>query len=129
MYRPALIALSVLTAPAFAETTLMDPGPARAAALAGEVVMVDIRRPDEWASTGIADVAIPLDMRAEDFEARLADLQTAHPDAALAFICRSGGRSKRLAERLSGQGWQGIVDVAGGTLRWIDEGLPVVAAE
>ena len=116
----------MLTLPGFAQTTLMSPGDVRAAAEAGDIVLVDIRAPEEWAETGVADLAIPLDMRDADFEARLAALRVENPDASLAFICRSGGRSKRLADSLSEQGWPGIVDVDGGTLRWIDEGLPVV---
>ena len=44
------------------------------------------------------------------------------------IICKSGGRSARAAEYLIGQGIQ-AVNVAGGTMAWIDAGHPVVTGE
>ncbi len=37
----------------------------------GAITLVDIRRPDEWAATGVGEGAKPLDMRRKDFVAEL----------------------------------------------------------
>ena len=37
----------------------------------GEFTLIDIRRPDEWARTGVGVGAIPIDMRDRDFVAQL----------------------------------------------------------
>ncbi len=49
------------------------------------------------------------------------------PDAGveLLLICQSGLRSLRTAEALVAQGFANVASVAGGTARWIAEGLPI----
>ncbi|WP_426572957.1 rhodanese-like domain-containing protein [Aquihabitans sp. McL0605] len=44
------------------------------------------------------------------------------------IICKVGGRSRRAAEYLRAQGIDAI-NIAGGTMAWIDEGHPVVDGE
>jgi rhodanese-related sulfurtransferase len=44
------------------------------------------------------------------------------------IICRSGARSARAAEFLRAQGIDAI-NIAGGTLAWIEAGLPVVTGD
>lgn len=46
-------------------------------------------------------------------------------DVELLLICQSGLRSLRTAEALAAQGFANVMSVAGGTARWISEGLPV----
>ncbi len=114
--------------PAQAETELTPPQ-AREAALAGEIVLVDIRRPDEWSATGIAEGAVPLDMRREDFVARLREVAGRRP---VAIICAGGVRSRRVTVQLSEAGVDEVIDVPEGMLGsragpgWIARGLPVV---
>ena len=62
--------------PPITETVSVSEALARADA--GSITLIDIRRPDEWAATGIATPAHPLDMRRDDFAARLARIA---PDA------------------------------------------------
>jgi molybdopterin/thiamine biosynthesis adenylyltransferase/rhodanese-related sulfurtransferase len=47
-------------------------------------------------------------------------------DVELLLICQSGLRSLRTAEALAAQGFANVASVAGGSARWIAEGLPVV---
>ncbi len=49
------------------------------------------------------------------------------PDSAaeVLLICQSGMRSLRTADALAAQGFANVVSVAGGTSRWVAEGLPV----
>ena len=102
------------------------------AAVVGEVLLIDIRRPEEWAQTGVGEGAIPLDMRRRDFENALteaADGDTARP---IALICARGVRSRRMTERLRAAGFTQIIDVPEGMLGsgagpgWLERGLPVV---
>jgi rhodanese-related sulfurtransferase len=99
--------------------------------LAKEVILVDIRRPEEWADTGVAEGAIRLDMTSPVFEARLAGLRAENPGKPIALICRTANRTRHVQEVLGRRGWTGIIDVRGGMLGdgiskgWLDEGLPL----
>lgn len=101
-------------------------------AVAGAIILVDIRRPDEWARTGVGQGAVPLDMRRKDFAEALLALTQGRSDAPIALICARGVRSRRLSGRLSGAGFTRIIDVPEGMLGsgagpgWLRAGLPVV---
>ena len=113
---------------------LMGAAEARSAALAGEIVLVDIRTPEEWAKTGVADVAHPLNMRGQGFVARLKKLMDANAGKTLAVICATGGRSTFLTEALRQRGLS-IVNVREGMLGsndgpgWLKRSLPVRAPD
>jgi rhodanese-related sulfurtransferase len=84
---------------------------------AGQAVL-DVRNPDEYEEAHVPGVVlIPLGELVE----RIDEVPT---DGPLPVICRSGGRSLQAAEYLRGQGID-AVNVVGGTLAWIDAGLPV----
>mgnify|MGYP001798245508 CR=1 FL=1 len=115
--------------------TLLSVQDAHDAALSGAVVLVDIRRPDEWATTGIGEGAVPLDMRRDDFVTALSALADGETAAPVALICARGVRSKRLSGRLAAAGFTNIIDVPEGMLGsgagpgWLRAGLPVVQVE
>ena len=100
-------------------------------ALSGEILLVDIRRPDEWSLTGIGEGAQPLDMRARDFEARLLALAEGDKARPIALICARGVRSRGMARRLASAGFTRVLDVPEGMLGsgagpgWIKAGLPL----
>ncbi|WP_267167675.1 rhodanese-like domain-containing protein [Sulfitobacter sp. F26169L] len=103
---------------------------AHTAARAGEITLIDIRRPDEWARTGVGEGAIPIDMRDPEFTEIL--LKTIpDKDAPVALICARGVRTRWLAKRLAGAGFTNIIDVPEGMLGsgagqgWLAAGLPV----
>lgn len=109
----------------------LSPPDAHRAAVAGDILLIDIRRPDEWALTGIGEGALPLDMRRRDFiEALLVEVEnnTARP---VALICARGVRSRHQSARLVKAGFTRIIDVPEGMLGsgagpgWIKRGLPV----
>ena len=101
------------------------------AAQAGDILLVDIRTPEEWKQTGIGQGAHPIDMRRSDFIASLDSLTGARKDAPIALICARGVRSAKLAHALTGAGFTNIVNVPEGMLGsragpgWIASGLPV----
>ena len=108
---------------------------AHARALAGSVTLVDIRRPDEWAHTGLGEGAHPLDMRRPDFVQALLDLVQGDPNAPIALICARGVRSRYVAERLAEAGFTQVLDVPEGMMGsgagqgWLRKALPVVRHE
>ena len=108
------------------------PADALARARAGDLLLVDVRRPDEWAATGVPEGGHPLDMRRDDFEAALLALAAGDRDRAVALICARGVRSDRVAARLAAVGFTRVLDVSEGMLGsragpgWVARGLPTV---
>lgn len=106
---------------------------AHQAALAGDIVLVDIRTPEEWRETGIPASAHAIDMQTEPrmFLQRLVAVAGGDRTRRIALICRTGNRSSQLQAHLSRAGFTGIVDVAEGVAGsrsgpgWLKAGLPV----
>lgn len=81
----------------------------------GEIALIDVRRPDEYEEFHVPGaVLIPLN----ELPDRLAELPAVSP---LYIICRTGARSAIAAEFLGEQKLDAI-NVAGGTLAWMDAG-------
>ncbi|MFH5879288.1 rhodanese-like domain-containing protein [Arthrobacter sp. NA-172] len=82
--------------------------------------ILDVREDYEWLA-GHAEGAlhIPLDQ----IPARLDEID---PDEDLFVICRTGGRSRRAAQWLVGQGYT-ATNVAGGMDIWFESGRPMVS--
>ena len=82
-------------------------------------LLVDVREPneiDEVRAEGV--IVMPL----STFTARYSELPRDRP---LLMICRSGARSGQAAAFLLSNGWTDVTNVAGGTLAWLQAGLPV----
>jgi rhodanese-related sulfurtransferase len=98
---------------------------------AGRMILIEIRRPDEWADIGVAKSPRSIEMRDRSFLNRVQAIAKAKPDKKIALICRTGDRSKRMSSTLEGLGLNNIVDVAGGmsgnssNSGWIAQGLPL----
>jgi len=127
-----MLALLLFTGTAaIAQVVQITPDIAREKALSGEIVLIDVRRPDEWADTGVPDVALLADMTDPDFLQMVKDIRAQRPDVLLAFSCRSGVRSGRVTAALNEMGMTGIVDVIGGMsggsgeIGWAARGLPI----
>ena len=97
----------------------------------GDLILVDIRRPEEWAATGRPAGSIGLDMRREDFTAELTRIANGDRSAPIALICARGVRSAHLANRMIEAGFTDIRDVPEGMLGsaagpgWVARGLPI----
>jgi rhodanese-related sulfurtransferase len=82
--------------------------------------LLDVREDDEWAAGHVPEARhIPLGQ----LGARAAEVPQ---DEDVYVICRSGNRSARAAQALTGAGWRAI-NVAGGMYDWAAAGLPMVA--
>ena len=119
-----------LVYPAYAGPTL-DAEAAFQKAEAGEIILVDIRRPDEWQSTGSGKGAHRIDLRDADFIDALTKLAEGDRTRPIALICARGVRSARTANLLAENGFTGIINVPEGMLGssdgpgWIARGLPL----
>lgn len=86
---------------------------------AGGAIVLDVREPAEYDEGHVPGARlIPLG----EMPDRIAEVPADRP---LYVICRSGGRSARAVEWLTGQGID-AVNIAGGTLAWVAAGRPVV---
>ena len=114
-----------------AAAPLISAAEAFAAASAGELVLVDIRTPQEWRETGIGAPAHAISMHGADFFDRLAELIGPDRSRAIALICATGGRSAFMQFHLRGRGYTNVQDVGEGMLGgrsgpgWIRAGLPI----
>jgi rhodanese-related sulfurtransferase len=93
---------------------------ATAASLRGrdDVVMLDVRTPEEYAQGHIPGVTlIPL----AELPNRLAEIPK---DKTLVVTCRSGNRSAQAAQLLRQQGYQDVHNMLGGFVAWEKAGYP-----
>ena len=81
-----------------------------------DVQLVDARTPEEF-SEGHIPGAVNMDVKSENFDAQIAQLDTSRP---VAVYCRSGRRSKLAAERMTNAGLQ-VTELAEGILSWKGE--------
>ena len=86
-------------------------------ARSGEVLLLDVREPDEW-DAGHAPAAVHLPL-ADATPAAVPD------DRPVLAICRSGNRSGQAVTALAAAG-RDVRNVAGGMKAWAAAGLPVV---
>lgn len=93
----------------------LSPKDAEAKVRANEVLLVDVRPADERA---LATAAVPF--KSFDGNGR-AELEALPKDTALAFLCRSGGRSQQAAEEFRALGFSNVYNVVGGINAWADE--------
>jgi rhodanese-related sulfurtransferase len=80
-------------------------------------LLIDVREPSEW-EAGHASGAISLPM--SELGTRLNEIPA---DQQVYFICRTGSRSGYLSDALNQRNYH-AVNVIGGSLEWVAEGLP-----
>lgn len=80
-----------------------------------KALLVDVRTPEEIAAGVITGTTLFADIKAPDFETKIAAL-----DKSKAYIvyCRSGVRSKEAAEYMRRKGFTRVYNLEGGILRW-----------
>ncbi len=128
-----VISMVLLASAATAQIRQITPDMAREMALAGEIVLIDIREPFEWQETGLADVALTAAMRSENFVETLIAIRNQNPDIPLALICRTANRSGYMTQQLFDAGLTDVIDVIEGMAGsgtgpgWAARGLPVRA--
>jgi rhodanese-related sulfurtransferase len=98
---------------------------------AGEITLIDIRTPREWRQTGIAEGALPIDMRSKTFVQKILAAVDGDKDAPIAIICRTGNRTTYTQKALRQMGFTNVYNVkegmagSGSGPGWVRRGLPV----
>lgn len=85
-------------------------------------VVLDVRRPEEYAAGHLRGAVNSDWMKRKDFED---GVKTLDKSKKYYVYCRSGKRSHAAAERLKASGFK-VVDMSGGYLNWTGQGLPIV---
>jgi rhodanese-related sulfurtransferase len=86
----------------------------------GEVDVVDVRDPGEWAGGHVpAARLVPLEQLRENPKSSLVR-------DSVVFICAAGVRSQTAARIAAAYGLKTIYSVNGGTRAWVKAGLPLV---
>ncbi len=136
MYRRTLLAVVVAMASTTAASAQPSPAnmaPDEAHRLAAEkkVVLVDIRRSDEWAETGVGEHAVRIDMEDPMFIAKLNAAMGNDRTKPVALICRTASRTRVVQQALTQHGYARVINVEGGMVGnaadrgWIARGLPI----
>jgi rhodanese-related sulfurtransferase len=108
----------------------------RAAALAGSVIIIDVRSPREWRQTGVPSGARTVTIHNRNgikaFIAQMAKAVGGDKSKPIALICAAGARSARALKILTAAGFTKIQNVSEGMLGrpdagpgWLKRGLPV----
>ena len=90
--------------------------------LDGDVVVLDIRTPEEYAD-GHIEGSLNIDFYGADFADRIGALDADH---AYLVYCRSGNRSGQAMDLFENLGFTEVHELDGGILAWVQEGLPLV---
>ena len=86
-----------------------------------EVVVLDVRTPEEFAGGHVAK-ALNLDFNAPDFKERLGQLDR---EKTYVVHCAAGGRSTRSLGRFQELGFKSVIHLDGGFNGWVQAGFPV----
>lgn len=132
--RWVMVAMMLATI-ASAETPVLSAPDVAQQVATGEMILLDIRRPREWAQTGVAQGAWPVSMHDRDFPDHLRAILAQHDPSDIALICATGGRTAYITDILEQNGIAGVADVSEGMFGngtnagWIARGLPVTSAD
>ncbi len=114
------------------EISKMSAPEAHEKALKGEIVLIDVRRPEEWKQTGVpvSAHAITMHQNGQNFLSGLLNVTGGDIKVPVAVICRTGNRTTKLSEPLAKAGFT-VINVVEGVVGgprgpgWKNRGLPV----
>lgn len=100
----------------------VDPVEFSEAILQPDVIILDVRTPEEFNAGHIAN-AININLEGSDFSSEVSKLEK---NATVAVYCRSGNRSGVATEQMAELGFTDMYDMQGGIVDWEAAGGPVV---
>lgn len=128
----AVVGFTALASAAFAnELTLITAPDAHQQHSDGELLLVDVRTPGEWAESGIAAGAAAIAMQDPELGPKLMELMEGDKSRPIALICRTGVRSGRVAHAMLSAGFTQVYSVGEGMFGssagpgWLARGLPI----
>jgi rhodanese-related sulfurtransferase len=112
---------------------VMSPQEAHEKAMKGEIVLIDVRTPQEWQQTGLpaSAHAITMHQQGPEFLRQLDAALGGDRSKPLAVICRTGNRTGSLVKPLEQVGYTRVINVAEGMAGgrygpgWVKAGLPL----
>lgn len=104
---------------------VISPSQANAKTIRGDLVLIDVREPHEWAVDGTPAGSRCVALQSVNFIDDVTLLVDDDKAASIAVCCRSGMRGKKAAKLLQDAGFTDVVNVEGGMMRWVSEKLPV----
>ncbi len=103
--------------------------------VAGELTLIDIRTPEEWRQTGVAQGAKLVNMvhpgGADGFVSEILKRVDGDADAPIGLICRTGNRTTQIQRLLVSRGLSQVYNITEGMVGssagpgWIKRGLPL----
>jgi rhodanese-related sulfurtransferase len=137
MPKSFLIVAALLLVPALARAEVLRAEEAQALAARGELTIVDVRLPSEWAETGLPEGAEAVSLQNPlthevrgDFVADVLRALGGSKGRPIALICARGNRSAFARDLLAEAGFTSVHDVSEGMvggpngLGWLARGLP-----
>lgn len=101
----------------------------------GQLTLIDIRRPDEWRQTGIAEGALRINMvhpqGVTGFVQQVGAELDGQRDTPIGLVCRTGNRTTHMQKALQEAGFTQVYNIKEGMVGsaagpgWIARGLPV----
>ena len=126
VFMMAFIALFIMTGQACAVDGYKDISPKEVKKMldenASNILLLDVRTPGEYKDEGHlkGSVLIPI----SDIEARIGEIES-YKDKEVIVYCRSGGRSSKVSNLLTGKGFKKIFNMSGGIGAWKSNGYAV----
>lgn len=126
----ALMGVAMMAAPAFAEPGELPADSAWQMVQRGDLVVLDVRTPTEWAMTGLPRDSHGTNVQDRDFIDQARGAVLGDLDQPVAVICRSGNRSKQAASLLEKAGFTHVYNISEGMSGndqadgWLKRGLP-----
>ena len=93
------------------------------------VKVIDVRTHDEWIESGVIPNSILItshSWQGFNYDAFKKELKAKGINDNFVLVCRSGNRSREVAERLNADGYKNFYNLQGGIKVWIYEKKPTV---
>ena len=133
----ALSLIFMISAQVFADPALLSPEDALQRAKEGDVTIIDVRLPVEWAETGLPETAVGISLQDDEtlqprpgFIDDLLRQVDGNLDEPIALICATGNRSAFARKLLAANGFTQLYDVTEGMVGgvngpgWLARELP-----
>ena len=91
----------------------------------GEIIIIDVRQPDEWQKNGMPKGAYGVGLSSTDFIGAVEKIAAQHKGCRLALTCQSGMRTKAAIKTLDSHGMKDLYQIKGGLMAWNRQGLPL----
>jgi phage shock protein E len=87
-------------------------------------LLLDVRTTQEWEEDGFIKGAVRVDAYSKDLSEQVSR-KAVDKKKPIFVYCAAGGRSARVAQRLTQEGYTQVYNMKGGIYQWVADGLPV----